>query len=54
MNGNKDVMADEAVRQHVRSVLNRLKDKLQSTGHSTDHTVEVERDKGHPRRIDQL
>jgi hypothetical protein len=50
MNRKKDDGADAAVRQHVRGILNRLKDKLPGTGPSIDHTVEVEREKDRSRR----
>ena len=43
----KDVKPEghQAVREHVRSMLNMLREKLQAPKSSVDHTVEVDREK---------
>jgi hypothetical protein len=50
MNGTNDEGADQTargrseVREHVRAMLQKLRDRLQAEATSVDHTVEVDRE----------
>jgi hypothetical protein len=50
----KDLPPETGLRQHVRSVLSRLRDKIRGTGSSPDHRVEVDREKHRSRDVDRF